>query len=299
MTKINRRTALTGIAGAAFSLLAGPARAQGTDATPQGFAGKVFVNARNGVRLHTYMAPPQGGMVTTHIVETSSGLVVIDGQFQPAPAQEAKRYVDSIGKPVLRYLLSHQHPDHWFGFSQWGRVAVHAGPMTAAFLRQSGAALIAERRVETSVPDIAGTLAAGSETVGGVEFRHRFVLNTEAPEILVVEIPQAGATIVQDLVYNKVHAVVSRQIDEWVAALRAIEAGGGALPLVLAGHGEPAAIADLPRLVAYLEAVKPMIAANIGKESEGPAIVAEMSRRFPDYRLPPLLQLGLGRSLRN
>jgi glyoxylase-like metal-dependent hydrolase (beta-lactamase superfamily II) len=295
---IDRRLVLAGGVSTAFHLLAGPVRAQGRDATPQGFAGRAFVNERGGLRIHTYVGPPQGGLVTTHVVETPVGLVVVDGQFVAAAAQEAKRYVDSIGKPVLRYVLSHQHPDHWFGFHHWGRVGVHAGPATAAFLRQNGAALIAERRVESSVPEIAGVLSAGSETIGGVEFRFRPVMNTEAPEIVVVEAPAAGATIVQDLVYNKVHAVVSRQIDEWVAALRAIEAAGGTLPLVLPGHGEPAGIADLPRLVAYLEAVKPMIAANIGKESEAPAIVAEMSRRFPDHRLPPLLQLGLARALR-
>ena len=35
------------------------------------------------------------------------------GQFQPAPARELAAYVESLGKPLLRALLSHEHADHW------------------------------------------------------------------------------------------------------------------------------------------------------------------------------------------
>jgi glyoxylase-like metal-dependent hydrolase (beta-lactamase superfamily II) len=286
------------LSAAAFALLAGPTFAQGRSAAPADFAGRVFVNERGGLRIHTYLAPPQGALVTSHIIETASSLILVDGQFQPAPALEAKRYLDTLGKPVRRVLLSHQHPDHWFGFHHMRVGPIHAGPTTAAFLRQNGAAVVAERRADSSVPEIAGVLESGETTIDGVLLRLRRVADTEAPEIMVIEVPQAGAAIVQDLVYNKVHVVVSRQIDEWVAALRAIERTAGELPLVLAGHGEPAGLGDLPGLIAYLEAVKPLLVANIGREQAIPEIVAEMSRRFPDYRVPPLLQLGLTRALR-
>ena len=74
--KIDRRPLL-----AAFGalLLARPASAQGSDSTPPGFAGKVFINEAGGVRLHTYLAPPTGGLVTSHLIETAEGLVLVDG----------------------------------------------------------------------------------------------------------------------------------------------------------------------------------------------------------------------------
>jgi hypothetical protein len=124
------------------------------------------------------------------------------------------------------------------------------------------------------------------------------VLNTEAPEITTVEIPAAGAFIVQDIVYNKVHAVVSRQIDQWVVALRSIEARRGETPLILAGHGEPTSPESLAGLVKYLETVKPLIAANIGKEDQAKAITDEMAKAFPDYRVPGLLTFGLSSALK-
>jgi len=293
MLTLNRRTVLATLGA---SLLAGPVRAQGRLATPEGFAGQVFVNERGGVRIHTYMAAPQGAMVTSHVVETPSGLVLIDGQFTPASAAELKRYLDSLGKPLRRVILSHAHPDHWFGFHHLGRPPVHAGPIASRFLAENGAKVVAERQADSSAPTIAGVITEGSETIDGVELRFRHVLDTEAPEITVVEVPAAGAVIVQDLVYNKVHMVVSRQIDRWVEVLRGLERG--ATPLILAGHGEPASPADMGLLVRYLETVKPLLTANVGKEAEAKAIVEEMTRAFPEFRMPPLLQLGLSRALK-
>lgn len=296
MSQIDRRSLL-----ALFgtSLLAGPVFAQGASVAPADFKGKVFVTERGGVRVHTYMAEPSGAMVTSHIVETQNGLVLVDGQFVAPAAQELKRYLASLGKPVTRAILSHAHPDHWFGFHHVGIAEVHAGPITGKFVSERGAAVVAERKVETKAPTIVGTIAAGEETIGGVVFRFRPVLDTEAPEIMTVELPQAGVLIAQDIVYNKVHAVVSRQIDQWVGALRAMETRAGEVPVILPGHGEPTAPASLEGLVNYLEAVKPLLMVNIGKEDQAKAITEEIAKAFPDYRIPPLLTLGLSRALKS
>jgi len=196
-------------------------------------------------------------------------------------------------------IVSHQHPDHWFGIHHFRKMGVHAGPVTAKFLTENAAGVVAERKADSSAPEVAGTLAEGSETIDGIALRYRLVLNTEAPEILVIEVPAVGAAIVQDIVYNKVHAVVSRQIDTWVGVLKDLEKRGSEAPLILAGHGEPASPADLPGLVAYLEAVKPLLNANIGKPDQAKAITDDIAKAFPTYRLPPLLTLGLSRALRS
>ena len=296
MLILNRRATLAALGA---TLITGPLRAEGRSVTPAGFTGQAFLNEKGGVRLHTYLADAKGAMVTSHVIEGASSLVVVDGQFQPHAALELRRYVESIGKPVRRLIVSHQHPDHWFGIHHFRRMGVHAGPLTARFLTESGAGLVAERKADSSAPEVAGALADGSETVDGIALRYRLVLNTEAPEILVVEVPAVGAAIVQDIVYNKVHAVVSRQIDTWIGVLRDLETRGKDAPIILAGHGEPASPADLPGLIAYLAAVKPLLAANIGKPDQAKAITDEIAKAFPAYRLPPLLTLGLSRALKS
>lgn len=296
MLTLDRRTTLAALG---VTLLVGPARAQGRTTTPTGFTGQVFLNEKGGVRLHTYLADPKGAMVTSHIIEGTSSLVVVDGQFQPHAALELKTYVESLGKPVRRLIVSHAHPDHWFGIHHFRKMGVHTGPVTAKFLKENAANLVAERKADSSAPEVAGTIADGSETIDGIALRYRLVLNTEAPEILVVEVPAVGAAIVQDIVYNKVHAVVSRQIDTWVGVLKDLEKRGADAPLILAGHGEPARPSDLPGLVAYLEAVKPLLNANIGKPDQAKSITDEIAKAFPAYRIPPLLTLGLSRALKS
>jgi hypothetical protein len=98
--------------------------------------------------------------------------------------------------------------------------------------------------------------------------------------------------------YLDLRRELSRQLDHWVAALKAIETRAGEMPVILPGHGEPTAPASLAGLVGYLQAVKPLLVANIGKEDQAKAITEEIARAFPDYRIPPLLTLGLSRALK-
>jgi glyoxylase-like metal-dependent hydrolase (beta-lactamase superfamily II) len=290
---VQRRTLLAALAGALFAPCA-RAQGQSRDATPDGFAGRIFLNEAGGVRIHTYMASAQGALVTSHLIETADGLVLVDGQFQPAPAQELARYIAATGQRVAKVLLTHAHPDHWFGFHHLGRPALHAGPVTARFLRENAARVIAERHADSSVPEIAGEVGPGAERIGGVELHYRLVADTEAPEMLLVEIPQAGAAILGDLLYNRVHNVVPRSVGNWIAALEGLAAGGPA-PLLLPGHGEPTAPERLPEALRYLRAVLPLM------QGEGPdrigAIAAEMDAAFPEWRVRPLLELGLSRAL--
>lgn len=296
MLFIDRRAILAALG---TTLFVGPVRAQGRAATPAGFTGQVFVTEKGGARLHTYLADAKGAMVTSHIIEGTGSLIVVDGQFQPHAAQELKTYAESLGKPVRRLFVSHAHPDHWFGIHHFRRMGVHAGPMTAKFLKDNAANVVAERKVDSSAPEVAGTITDGSETIDGIALNYRLVRDTEAPEILVIELPAVGAAIVQDIVYNKVHAVVSRQIDTWIGVLKDLEKRGAGAPIILAGHGEPASPADLPGLVAYLAAVKPLLDANIGKPEQAQAITEQIAKAFPAYRMPPLLTLGLSRALKS
>jgi glyoxylase-like metal-dependent hydrolase (beta-lactamase superfamily II) len=282
------------LAGTLAGFLAPAAGAVATDATPPGFAGRVFVNQGGGVRIHTYLAPLQGALVTSHLIETRDGLVLVDGQFQPASARELGRYIAGTGARVARVLLTHAHPDHWFGLHHLGRPAVHAGPVTAGFLRANAARVVEERRADSSAPEIAGEVQAGGETIGGVELRYRLVADTEAPEMLLVEVPAVGAVIVGDLLYNRVHAVVSRGVDNWVAALDSL---AGASRLILGGHGEPALPDRLPEAARYLRAVQARMRGAPNERERIQAIAAGIEREFPDWRARALLELGLSRSL--
>ena len=93
----------------------------------------------------------------------------------------------------------------------------------------------------------------------------------------------------------RVHTYLADAKGAMVTSPREVEKRGAAVPLIVAGHGEPT---DLPGLVGYLEAVKPWLAANTGKPDRAKAITDEIAKAFAAYLLPPLTP-GLSRALQS
>jgi glyoxylase-like metal-dependent hydrolase (beta-lactamase superfamily II) len=281
---MKRRTVLSL---AALPLLAPAARAQAPAGAPTPGGGRVITTTHPAARLHTHLSPEAGFRVTAHVIEGPSGLVLVDGGFTPETGREIRALVDSLGKPVQAVLLSHVHPDHWGGLSAGGFTEVLAGPTTAELMRAAGPSISASLPFAPAVPRVA-VQAPGALRLAGVDLVVSYVRDTEAPEIMVVEIPGAATVIVQDIFYNRVHAYVSRRLDAWIATLRGLEARRDVTFLV--GHGAPATARDIPGLIAYLEAVRPLVATGTVDQA---AVVAEMVRRFPDHASPALLALSL------
>jgi len=123
-------------------------------------------------------------------------------------------------------------------------------------------------------------------------------ISSKAPEVLGLNIPGVGAAIVPDIVCNKGHVVVTRQTDNWIGAVGDVEKRGAVAPFILAGLGEPASPTE-PAPVGYLEAVRPLLAANMGKPDRAKATRDELAKAFPTYQQPALLTLGLSPALQS
>ena len=83
--------------------------------------------------LHTYLSNGLGsgsGSVTTLVFESGDNLLVFDTQFYKPFAEEAKAYIESLGKPVDKLIISHGPPRPWF------RLRLHERPGRALGHRQ-------------------------------------------------------------------------------------------------------------------------------------------------------------------
>src|SRR5277367_1024056 len=65
--------------------------------------------------LHTFTAPEEGWLVTSHIIELPSQLLVVDAQYTLSFAREVVRYATGLNKPATRLYVTHYHPDHLLG----------------------------------------------------------------------------------------------------------------------------------------------------------------------------------------
>ncbi len=73
-------------------------------------ADNITIVKSNDIKIHTYH-----GISNSHIIETENELRLIDAQFTLSSATKLKEYIKTLNKPLVQVLLSHNHPDHWFG----------------------------------------------------------------------------------------------------------------------------------------------------------------------------------------
>jgi len=248
--------------------------------------GSVFVTRRGPVTLHTYVAPDASAQVTSHIIETPNRLVVVDTQFVQVFAQDLRAYVDSIGKPIERVILSHEHGDHWAGATQFtdvpfvstATIAQTAETNLPTSLQLMESLIGAENMPETpNLPE--GSLTAEPEVIDGVAFEYRVDNNAEAVQHLSIHLPEANVWIIQDLIYNNAHFFPGMDRANWIATLENVGSAATNDDLLLVGHGLPTTRGEVQSAIAYLQLASELAA----DATDGASVVAGLQEAYPTY----------------
>ena len=220
------------------------------------------------VRLHTYVAPENSFGNATHIVEGPNYLTIIDTQYAVPYSKEFRSYADSLGKEIAGVIISHAHPDHYFGLtSSFSDVPSYALVETIADIRARGPAMIAEAKktMGSMVPDHVtvptNVLHLGDVMVDGIRYRFTKYDKAEDDTQVVIELP-LYTVIVQDAVYNNYHPWMGPYTDHWIKVLEDFEKDYSNYSLILVGHGMPATPSIFPQMKQYLTTAN-----NIIKES--------------------------------
>jgi glyoxylase-like metal-dependent hydrolase (beta-lactamase superfamily II) len=240
--------------------------------------------------VHTYTAPESSFLVNSHIVEGDTKLVVFDGQFFQADAAELAGYLERLGKPVERVILSHPHPDHYSGLqtlmTALPDVPVYALAQVKAHVEARGEHVLAARRelfgdaIADRVPEIQGTLPPGEHTIDGVHYVFEHLADAEAEHQLLVELPELGVMAPFDLVSRAEHHLftVRPAFDSWIDHLRGLERRAQRSGHLLLGHGPPAGPAAIEASIVYLQEAK-----RIFGRTDDPAHYASLlEQRFPE-----------------
>lgn len=257
-----------------------------------GSLGTVVQIRRGPVTLHTYVAPEASAAVTTHIIETANSLVVVDTQFLQTFARDVRAYIDSLGKPVERVILSHEHPDHWMGANNFADLPFYGTEATIANTNasiDSGtvtnlAGLVGESEVPTEPNAPTEILSTDAETIDGVAFEYTSYSNHESAESLVIRLPESGTLIVQDLLYNNVHFFPGLDRDNWLTVLEGLRAEAD-YDLLLVGHGVPTTFGELDLGIEYLTFVQETIP-TVANADE---LIAALQARYPSFAAQDLI----------
>ncbi len=256
--------------------------------------GKISIIEKGGAKLHTYTSPEDGLLVNTHIIETKDKLVVIDTQLLRKYAKEVKAYVESLAKPIERIIITHSHPDHWFGLEYFEGAPTYSLKETKEEIEKMGAMFIdAEKKMfgseitdKVSVPQ--SEIKEGSEIICGARFEFEKVGGAEAGVQLLIRLPELSAIIVQDIASNRVHLFTGEKaFDSWMGILKELnelkEYG-----TVLVGHGEPADSSVYDKNIAYLEYAKEAFASA----KSGEELKKKLLEKFPEHRAPVIVDIS-------
>lgn len=247
------------------------------------------------VKVHTYMSPSVMFANSSHIIELKDELIIVDGQFFAPYALELKKFTESLGKPVTRFYISHDHPDHFIGFGDaFPNVKVYALAETKASIEQTGQSVLEQRQAQfgsmiaTKLNKPSVIQKPGEEIIENVKFIFEKSLNNESGVSLVIKLPELGVYIAQDIVYNQIHLFIEGDTKGWEAALHKV-IKDKKYKIILAGHGKEGGKELLKENLAYITFVNETILKSKNKEEFKAAII----KKYPDYKGEQLIDIYL------
>ena len=256
--------------------------------------GTVQVIDKGDIKIHTYTCPENGGVDSTHIIETKNKIVLIDAQFVRPFAKEFRKYANSLKKPVDRIIISHSHPDHWFGLEFFKDVPIYSLKGTQQEIIKYGDFMIKEKKAQMGelvpskkvVPN--KIINEGKETIDGLEYIFSKVMNGEAHTQLLIKIPSINTLVAQDLVFNNVHLFTGQKaFDGWISVLNELKKMNG-YSIILAGHGPVAESNIYDRNIQYIMDAKD--AYNSSKN--GKELKDKLMAKYSSLKAPYLIDIS-------
>ena len=254
-----------------------------------------LVKSEGAVKIHTLVSPPEMFANATHVIELPTQLIVVDGHFFAQYASELKSLTDSLKKPVTRFYVSHDHPDHYLGFGDaFPNTDVYALKEIKEAIEQNGSKELQDKQLQMgnaiasklNYPKFEVTI--GTEIIDGTTFIFEKVENAESPVSLVIKLPELGVYIAQDIVYNNIHLFITGETGGWKNALNNILAAEK-YDTILAGHGNPTDKSGVLKAIAYLDKVTEVLQeAKTGEEYKNKILAA-----FPHYSGSVLIDIYL------
>ena len=185
-----------------------------------------------GVTVHAYVGI--SAINGTYVIEGDDVVIVVDTQFQDPDPATLRAIADATGKPIDHVLITHEHPDHIGGLSEFEGIPVAT---TAGVADAIGGA---------------DTILDGEVEIAGISLNVTEYADAEAERQMVVAMD--GAVFIGDLVYNGTHHFLTPELEGWIGILEDLRVEH-ADDIVFPGHGAPGDAASIDASIEYLETV--------------------------------------------
>ncbi len=240
------------------------------------------------------MSAPKTSLNTTQIIETKNKLVVVDAQFVRPFAKEAAAYVKSLNKPVERVIISHAHPDHWYGLEFFQEYPIYSLKETQQVIEKAGDMMIKGNKVRMGdmitdskvVPS--HIITEGKETIDGLEYVFEKVVDAEAGVQLLIKIPELEILIGQDLFFKDTHLFIGQgAFDGWIEALEDLKKDKNN-KYIFVGHGLPTDNSIFDDMIEYITTAKEIYS----KVDNGEELKKQLIEKYPELKAAFMLDIS-------
>jgi hypothetical protein len=253
--------------------------------------GAILVSQFGPVKIHSYLSPADGFHVNTQMIEGPTAVVIFDGQLLLPYADEVASYVQALGKPVDRIILSHAHTDHWSGLQvlteRFPDARVFALDGVADQLRARGQARLDSfrpiygERIATKVTLPTETITEGLQRIDGITYDFKRFVDAESDLQLAALLPEQKVLMAFDLVFSpNEHAfTVVDHFDHWMIILEQLKALEGYETITI-GHDTPVHRSAIDSTISYVKRAKEIHAASADAKTYSESLKAA----FPDLQ---------------
>jgi glyoxylase-like metal-dependent hydrolase (beta-lactamase superfamily II) len=257
--------------------------------------------------VHRYGATGARTPVNSYILESPTGVVVVDATLTVSDGRALRERVGALEKPLLGVAITHPHPDHYGGLAELIRgvdVPVFATAGVREVIARDDAAKEQILRPmfgdewagERAFPN---TTVADGETVqlDGIALTVTDLGPGESPHDSIWTLGGDGRTVFSaDVAYDRRHCYLADGFhEEWLGNIARLL---GELPpgtTLHPGHGEPCGLEVLDWQERYiatlLAAVRSADWADVEAASAG--VAARMHEYLPTQELEFLMQLSI------
>src|ERR1700721_508157 len=261
------------------------------DAAASDRMGAVLVSQFGPVKIHSYLSPLDGFHVNTQMIEGPTAVVIFDGQLLLPYANEVASYVQTLGKPVERIILSHAHTDHWSGLQvlteRFADARVFALDGIADQLHARGQARLDSfrpiygDRIATRVTVPTEIIAEGVQRIDGITYDFRRFVDAESDLQLAALLPEQKVLMAFDLVFSpNEHAfTVVDHFDHWMIVLESLKALEG-YDTITIGHDIPVHRSAIDSTITYVKRARELHTASADAKTYSESLKAA----FPDLQ---------------
>lgn len=263
-----------------------------------------MTDSEAGIEVEVFTGPESAFFSTSALVHGPTEALLVDTQLTLSAGRELAEWVAGRTGRLTAVLISHPHPDHYFGTAEVLRLfpgtPVYAVPEVIEGIIATGLAKVAQWQPVfgddvTSFPVVPGPLPGHRLRVDGAAVDVLALGQGDCSASSVVHVPSADALIAGDLVYNGTHLWTAETTPgeraDWMANLEVLRGLGTAR--VVAGHRAPGQDDDAQRVLDftadYLRAFDERLAEH---PRDAAALVSAMNETYAELTLPVLLELS-------